>query len=132
VEQKKNPIDFVGKVIAFKRKIDDLTNNVFSKNPKFEKHRNQGFQNFLNKFQRTPVFLAMYSDKMLKKGLKNNNEQEREEKIKELTQIIFFLFQKDIFFKRYVMFLAKRLLNENSLSDECERLLIVELKKECG
>ena len=74
VEEKKQPIVFVKNVITFKATIDDLTLKVFEKNQKFEKHRNQGFQNFLNKFEKTPTFLAMYSDFLLKKGLRNFTE----------------------------------------------------------
>ena len=43
---------------------------------RFQKARDVAFQNFMNEFDRTPQYIAIYMDSELKKGFKQLSEDE--------------------------------------------------------
>ena len=129
--EKIQPIPFVLKIIKFKKKIDDITNSIFQKKPDFIYYSKQGFQQFLNQYEHTSKFLAVYSNYLHKKLLRNLEENEKDMKIQEIASIISFLHDKDKFHKFYIRYLADRLLNRTSVDEEAEKQLIIELKKDC-
>jgi hypothetical protein len=94
---------------------------------------------------KTPELLAKYCDLLLKKGNKNIEENELEEKLNQIvkingvsltflihlsTQITIFKYidDKDVFQKFYSKMLARRLIHGTSVSDDAESVMIGGLK----
>lgn len=77
----KDPIQFVSKLLEFKKKIDDLVSIQFQNHLSFQRRRDISLQQILNKFEKSPGYLASYIDYELKKGkiisnfLKNRDER---------------------------------------------------------
>ncbi len=72
--------------------------------------------------------LASYLDKLLKKKDNNISDDYYEDYLKELILFLEFISNKDIFAEYYRSFLAKRLLNRSSISDDYEKIIIAEMK----
>lgn len=61
-ENQKDPNKFTEKLLKFKEDMDNLIQDAFSNDIKFQKSRDQSFQNFMNKFDNTAYNIALYSD----------------------------------------------------------------------
>jgi cullin 3 len=68
----------------------------------------------------------------MKKGLKGVSEDETERRLDSLIRLFVCLHDRDVFIRYYTRFLAKRLLDELSVSDEAENNMISKLRVECG
>lgn len=67
-ELEKDPIQFVSKLLAFKGKLDALVSIQFQNHLSFQRRRDISLQQILNKFERSPGYLASYVDFELKRG----------------------------------------------------------------
>lgn len=76
--------------------------------------------------------LVYYLDEKFKKDFKTMTESEINEKLDKVIQIFRYLQDKDIFEGFYKTSLAKRLLDQRSVSEEAEKALVLKLKEECG
>uniref|UniRef100_A0A6B2L5C9 Cullin family profile domain-containing protein n=1 Tax=Arcella intermedia TaxID=1963864 RepID=A0A6B2L5C9_9EUKA len=89
-------------------------------------------KNVLAEGGKTPELLARYSDLLLKKSLKVLDETELERKLSQIVTIFKYVEDKDVFQKFYSRYLAKRLINECSTSEEAEKAMISGLREVCG
>jgi hypothetical protein len=55
-------------LVELKKKNDDIVTNQFKMHLSFQRRRDISFQVLLNKFEKSPGFLASYLDYELKKG----------------------------------------------------------------
>ena len=111
----------------------------------FENTLRSAFQYFLNRFNNSPIYLAIYTDNDLKKSfflikillnfiffnlqaLKLLSEEEVDKKINSLITIFSYLNERDIFFQHYEKYFAKRLLNLTSTSLDYENKMLSRLK----
>lgn len=76
--------------------------------------------------------LAAYSDNILRKGGVKLPEEQYEEYLSKIVQLFTHLIDKDLFIEVFRSYLAKRLLNEKSLSIDHEKTMISHLKMSCG
>lgn len=67
-----------------------------------------------------------------RKGLKGLTNEATEQRFDAIIRLFQCLHSKDIFIKAYTKFLAARLLNKTSISNEAEELMLQKLKVECG
>ena len=128
----KDPVEFTSKLLIFKKEIDDLVDKSFQNDIKFQKNRDVSFQNFMNKQDNTPHYMAAYADNELRKGLKGVNDVEVNLRLDAIIRLFCCLHGRDIFIKEYTKHLASRLLNKTSLSHDAEELMLQKLRVECG
>lgn len=76
--------------------------------------------------------LVYFLDEKFKKDFKGMNEAETTDKLDKVIQIFRYLQDKDIFEGFYKTSLAKRLLDQRSVSEDAEKTLVLKLKEECG
>lgn len=66
----------------------------------------------MNKFEKTPKYIALYLDSELKKNSKRLSSDEMENKIEKVMKIFCFISGRDEFLKVYCKLFAKRLLDK--------------------
>merc|ERR1719427_1205023 len=81
---------------------------------------------------KSPELLARYCDSLLKKSAKNPEEAEMEENLNSVMIIFKYFEDKDVFEKFYSRMLARRLVQQNSASDDAEASFISKLRAMCG
>jgi len=81
---------------------------------------------------KSPELLARYCDSLLKKSAKNPEESELEDILNSVMIIFKYVEDKDVFQKFYSKMLAKRLVQQNSASDDAEATVISKLREMCG
>uniref|UniRef100_A0A668A0B9 Cullin-1 n=1 Tax=Myripristis murdjan TaxID=586833 RepID=A0A668A0B9_9TELE len=81
---------------------------------------------------KSPELLARYCDSLLKKSSKNPEEAELEDTLNQVMVVFKYIEDKDVFQKFYAKMLAKRLVHQNSASDDAEASMISKLKQACG
>lgn len=90
------------------------------------------FQNFMNECDKTPHFIAFYTDNEFKKGLKSQSDDEIEKRLDAIVRLFCCLHGRDVFIARFTNLLAQRLLNKTSVSNEAEKVMVQKLQVECG
>ncbi|RNA24751.1 cullin-3 isoform X1 [Brachionus plicatilis] len=130
--QQKNPISFVQSVLELKERFDYFLRVSFNDDKLFKKRINADFEHFVNLNDRVPEYLSLFIDDKLKKGVKGLSEQEIDAVLDKSMVLFRYLQEKDVFERYYKQHLAKRLLLNKSLSDDCEKNMITKLKTECG
>lgn len=63
-ELKKDPVKFTKALLGLKKEMDDMVNNCFANDPKFNQTRDKSFQNFMNNWHETPLSIATYCDQL--------------------------------------------------------------------
>ncbi|CAG9315498.1 unnamed protein product [Blepharisma stoltei] len=125
-----DPIEYTRSILKYKAEIDELINYSFSNHLTFQKSSSFAFRNFINKFSCSASNVVYYSDYMMKKGLIGLSDIEIDIRLSEISIIFALLYDKDIFINHYARFLAKRLLEKTSISNDAEQILIEKLKVE--
>jgi cullin 3 len=131
-ETVRDPIQFVQRMLELKEKFDKIIKESFRDDKKFLKRLKEAFESFINKDTRCAAHLASYVDDLLKSGLKGMSESDVEAHLDRVIVLFHYLSDKDIFEDMYRNHLTKRLLNNRSVSDDTEKLMISKLKSECG
>jgi len=127
----KDPVLFTTKLLELKKEMDLMVQDAFSNHPQFTQTRDRSFQSFMNDCLFTPAFLGEYVDMLMTKGLKGR-EAEMEKHIDEVFDLFKLLKQKDAFKLRHQQLYANRLLQNTSISQDAEDLLISRIKIELG
>ncbi|KAL4508504.1 hypothetical protein ABPG72_003808 [Tetrahymena utriculariae] len=128
----KDSKEYIREVISFYKKIDGIIKEQLNKEQDIQMARDRGFREFLNKNDKYIFFLAKHCDQELRIGMKGNSEAEIDEKLQDIIDIFLCFDSRDSFITHYQKFLALRLLQGNTLSDENEKKLITLIKKEMG
>ena len=76
--------------------------------------------------------LAVYTDKMLRKGSRKDIDGNIEDLIDQQVSLFSFLIDKDLYIEVYRNNLARRLLQDKSEDIEAEKQMISHLKINCG
>ncbi|EHB18179.1 Cullin-1 [Heterocephalus glaber] len=79
---------------------------------------------------KSPELLARYCDSLLKKSSKNPEEAELEDTLNQVMVVFKYIEDKDVF--QNSKMLAKRLVHQNSTSDDAQASMISKLKQACG
>ncbi|XP_062260343.1 cullin-3-like [Platichthys flesus] len=128
----KNPVDYIQGLLDLKTRFDRFLLESFNNDRLFKQTIAGDFEYFLNLSSRSPEYLSLFIDDKLKKGVKGLTEQDVEYILEKAMVLFRFMQEKDVFERYYKQHLSRRLLSNNSVSDESERSMIHKLKTECG
>ena len=123
---------YIESLLALKQELDEMVSTCFKNDAAFQRSRNRGLENVLNKNTRCAKYLAVYCDLQMKKELKGKSEEETNSFITKTIGLFAHLKDKDVFLDFYKRALSKRLLNKTSISNDAEDQMISKLKIECG
>ena len=124
--------EFVTQIVLLRRKVIDIYNKSFNKDPKIDVAIKQSFEGFINLNDRCARYLVFYLDEKFKKDFKMLSEAEVSEELDKILQIFRYLQDKDVFEGFYKVSLAKRLLEQKSANEDAEKMMVLMLKEECG
>uniref|UniRef100_A0A5K3FK58 CULLIN_2 domain-containing protein n=2 Tax=Mesocestoides corti TaxID=53468 RepID=A0A5K3FK58_MESCO len=136
-----NPRLFVDTIVGVQRKNKELLQSAFSMNASFARALDKGCERFINRnaiteiagsSRKTPELLAKYADLLLKKGTKEAQPDDLEETLNCVMEVFKYVEDKDVFQKFYSNMLARRLVNNMSISEDSEAQMISLLKGACG
>ena len=119
-------------MLDFKAEIDDLVSYSFANQIGFQKARDNSFTEFMNQQQFTPTYIAQFSDREFRTGLKGISNDDVNRRLSAIIDLFRCLNGRDAFLKQAMKELSTRLLNKTSISSEHEELFIQKLKVECG
>lgn len=131
-EAQRDPISFVDDLLKLKDRYDRIVDDCFASDKLFHNTLNRAFESFLNLSSRSPEYLSLYVDNLLRRDMKGSSEDEVESTLDKIVMLFRYLQEKDVFEKYYKQHLAKRLLSGRVTSDDTERSMISKLKTECG
>ncbi|KAI0293738.1 Cullin [Russula brevipes] len=123
---------WVDDVLRLKDKFDCIWKVSLNSDCMIERGLNEAFQSFINLHPQASEFISLYLDENLKNGFKEKTDAEIELTLNKAFTLFRFLAEKDIFERYYRAHLAKRLLHNQSVSDDMERDVLAKLKVECG
>ncbi|PAA60823.1 hypothetical protein BOX15_Mlig030544g1, partial [Macrostomum lignano] len=133
---------YVDTILGVHRKYYNLVLQAFSNNRRFVEALDKACMKFINRNeltklaknnQKTPELLARYSDALLKKGSKDNVVgDELEDTLTHVMTVFKYIEDKDVFQKFYSRFLSRRLVYNQSVSEDVESSMISKLKENCG
>merc|ERR1719192_858726 len=98
----------------------------------FHKALKNAFETFINKEYYVSALLARYANDMLKKGNKLSCSSTLDNTMDHVVMLYGYIRDKDIFERDYQTYLAGRLLQDLSESEQSERSMIGKLKTESG
>jgi len=137
-KDQKEPKAYIETLLKIYDQFNDVVKKAFSNDGAFiaaldRACRKVVNENSVNKNStKSPELLAKYCDVLLKKGNKNVEENQIEEKLNQIIIIFKYIDDKDVFQKFYSKMLARRLIHGTSVSDDAESLMIGGLKQACG
>lgn len=127
-------IIWVNNILQLKDKYNKILKLAFQNDKNIQNTISYGFSKNINTNPRSIEFISIFIDESLKKKPKRVNVEEND--VTTILDKAITLFQyikdKDIFEKYYKSYLAKRLLQSYSLSNNTEKYMITRLKLEAG
>jgi len=105
-ENLKDPCKFTDELLKFKAEMDKIIEKAFKNDMKFQKARDMAFQNFMNECDKTPHFIAFYTDNEFKKGLKSLTDDAIELRLDAIVRLFCCLHGRDVFINRFTGLLA--------------------------
>ncbi|XP_055276211.1 cullin-1-like [Moschus berezovskii] len=136
-----DPRMYVEIVLNIHKKYNDLVISAFRNHADFVAALDKACSGFINNnavtkmaqsSSKSPELLARYCDSLLKKSSKNPEEAELEDTLNHVMTVFKYMDDKDVVQKFYTKMLAKRLVRQNSASDDAEASMISKLKQACG
>ncbi|KAG5519550.1 hypothetical protein PMAC_001705 [Pneumocystis sp. 'macacae'] len=132
---KKNPITtyaliWVNDILQLKDKYNRILKFAFQNDKNIQNTINDAFSKNINNNPKSIEFISIFINEKLKKKHKKENNTNI---ILDKAIILFkYIKDKDIFEEYYKTYLAKRLLNSYSISNDIEKYMITKLKFEIG
>ncbi|XP_062519444.1 cullin-1-like [Corticium candelabrum] len=136
-----DPKVYVLTILAVHQKYNALGMSAFGNDAGFVAALDRACGRFINtnsvtraaqSSSKSPELLARYCDTLLKKSAKNPEEAELEDSLNQVMIVFKYIDDKDVFQKFYAKMLAKRLVQQSSVSDDAEATMISKLKQMCG
>lgn len=136
-----DPKQFVDTIIDVHQYYEDLVRETLDDDMNFTTSIDKACEKFINNNYVTraadsnnkpPELMAKYCDFLLKKSIRNPEEAELEEKLRQVIIVFRYLIDKDVFQKFYTKLFARRLIQGTSSSDDAEMSMISKLKEACG
>jgi cullin 1 len=136
-----DPKIYVQTILDVHKKFDQLVQVAFHNDKGFVAALDKACGRFINNnavtkkwssSSKSPELLARYCDFLLKKNTKSTEDTELEETLSQVMIVFTYIEDKDVFQKFYSKWLAKRLVMQNSASDDAESTMISKLKTACG
>lgn len=132
------PTMFVEQMLQIHTKYSELIKDIFQTDQEFLSALDKACSSAINYRPnpktscKSPELLAKYCDNLLRKSLKESNDNDIDDKLTSCITIFKYLDDKDYFQKFYWKMLAKRLINTLSLSMYAEENMINRLRHACG
>jgi len=135
-----DPSLYVKTILNVHKKYEQLVETAFENDAGFVKSLDKACSKFINKNQvtinakssaKSPELLAKYCDYILKSP-KAFADSEMDTCLKGVMTVFKFVEDKDVFQTFYTKYLARRLVNNSSTSDDAESSMISRLKASCG
>ena len=126
---------FIKRLLELHENYLGVVRTDFSGHPLFQKALTDAFVDFVNKdvgHYSNAEIMSSFCDRVLKNGAEKFSEPEVEEYLEKIVQLFSYLTEKDRFVEIYRNQLAKRLLNQRSISTDAEKIMITKLKMQCG
>jgi cullin 1 len=109
-----------------------IVKTQFQSEQVFHKALKEAFEEFINKEYYTSQLLARFANDILKKGTKIAVAGDLENTMGHVVMLYGYIRDKDMFERDYQQYLASRLLQDLSQSEQSERSMIGKLKTESG
>jgi len=126
-----DPATYVEELLSIHEKLSDFV-NIFANDPLFIAAMDKAFRKIVNDQSKSSELIAKYCDIILRKGSKNLEEAALCRKLDQIITVFKYIDDKDIFQKFYLKMLARRLIQELSVSDDSESHMIANLRQACG
>ncbi len=101
---KKDPVKFTKALLSFKLEIDNMVNNCFGNDPKFNLARDKSFMSFMNLWDEAPFSMATYCDQFFQRGIRGMSDDQIEEELSQIIRLFCCLHNRDHFIKAYTKF----------------------------
>lgn len=131
-----DPKEYVETILQVHAKYQKLVDEAFKNEPTFVAALDKACRQFTNdnvvtkaakSASKSAELLAKHADALLKKA-----EEELDRHLDDIMTVFKYIEEKDVFQKFYSKFLAKRLVNFSSASEDAEANMISKLKQTCG
>lgn len=123
---------FITDILNLKAQTNDMVENCFANDNKFQTRVHQSFDEILNRDRTSAYYLALYSDEQMRNGFRSCTDKAVELSVDRMVAVLRHIRDKDIFESFYKNQLSRRLLGQKSVSEESEKLMISKLKAEYG
>ncbi|CAF3582944.1 unnamed protein product [Adineta steineri] len=129
---------FVETLLELHTKYMNVIKETYANDPEFVSSLDKACATIVNmKYgnrlsAKAPELLAHYCDSLLRKSSKAATDSEIEEKLLSSITIFKYLDDKDYFQRFYQKMLARRLINQQSISIDAEEFMVTKLKQICG
>lgn len=136
-----DPKLYIDTILKVHQKNYNLLVSAFARDPAFSRALDKGCERFINRnavtelagsARKSPELLAKYADSLLKRSTKETQIDDLEETLGQVMNVFRYIEDKDVFQKFYSKTLARRLLNNQSVSEDAEASMISKLKEACG
>uniref|UniRef100_A0A4W5LUW0 Cullin-1 n=1 Tax=Hucho hucho TaxID=62062 RepID=A0A4W5LUW0_9TELE len=130
-----DPKMYVQTILDVHKKYNALVMSAFNNDAGFVAALDKACGRFINNnavtkmvqsSSKSPELLARYCDSLLKKSSKNPEEAELEDTLNQVMVVFKYIEDKDVFQKFYAKMLAKRLVHQNSASDDAEAMAVLD------
>lgn len=125
-------VDWIRNFLALKQKYNKIITKSFEGNAGISEEIDAAFSTFVNSNKKSSEYLSLFIDHCIRKELKNKDAEEVQKTLDNCIVVFRFITDKDVFEKYYKNHLAKRLLQQKSMSNEVEMLMITKLRQEIG
>ncbi|CAH8590657.1 unnamed protein product [Heterobilharzia americana] len=136
-----DPKLYIDTILKVHQKHYNLVLSAFAWDPAFTRALDKGCERFINRNavtelagnqRKSPELLAKYADFLLKKSAKDIQLDDLEETLGQVMSVFRYIEDKDVFQKFYSKTLARRLVYNQSVSEDAEASMISKLKEACG
>ncbi|CAH8582740.1 unnamed protein product [Schistosoma rodhaini] len=136
-----DPKLYIDTILKVHQKHYNLVLSAFAWDPAFSRALDKGCERFINRNavtelagnqRKSPELLAKYADFLLKKSAKDIQLDDLEETLGQVMNVFRYIEDKDVFQKFYSKTLARRLVYNQSVSEDAEASMISKLKEACG
>jgi cullin 3 len=131
-ENIKNPKVFVQNVLECRSKYNRIVMQAFAGDRLLARTLKDSLEYFINLDSRAAKYLSLYTDALMKHGLKGVTEAEIETMLNQIVSIFRYVSDKDVFEDFYKQQLSVRLLSGQTGNSDVEKLMISKLKSESG
>ena len=122
-EFRKNAMQLMNDLLRLREKYNNILNKSFERDSTMQTTMKLSFEKCINKNTKTALALTVYTDNLLKKGIKGMDENAIDTLFDQIILLFRYISEKDIFESYYKTYLGKRLLNLQSLSDDAESVV---------
>lgn len=131
-EKTGNAVEFVKLLLDMRDKYETTITQAFSDDKNFKNTLNSSFEEFVNKQPRSPEFVSLYIDELLRNKKQEISDADVEARMDKVMPLFRYLREKDHFERQYKKHLSKRLLANKAPNEDWERNMLLKLKTECG